>query len=171
LVQLQKDGMIKNIGVSITSNDQLQQVIKIPEIKMIQMPFNVLDNFSRRGILLVKAREAGKILYARSAYLQGLLLMSMEKIPAPLKSVIPLMRQLQQIANRRRITVECLCLGYVLQQKLFDGLIIGVDNKDQLIKNWQSYQSASRVEIDLAEINRLIVDDPRILDPNQWQTL
>jgi aryl-alcohol dehydrogenase-like predicted oxidoreductase len=171
LVQLQKSGMIKNIGVSLYSNEQLENVLKYPEIKLIQLPFNVLDNFSRRGNLLQRARESGRFLYARSAYLQGLLLMPIDKIPAPLRSVVSPLRQLQLMAQRAGFSLESLCMGYILQQKLFNGLVIGVDNKEQLVKNWQNFHAASKAEIDLEEINSLTVEDARVLDPSLWATL
>ena len=171
LVQLKEKGLIKNIGVSLYSNAQMEKVLKIPEIKIIQFPFNVLDNFSQRSVALKKAIDAKKVLHVRSAYLQGLLLMAVDQIPQTLQSVVPAIKKLQQIALRSKISMGSLCLGYILQQNLFSGLVIGVDHPDQLSINFQDYIGASHTEIDLDEINKINVDDVRILDPSQWGSL
>ena len=171
LVQLKNEGLIKYIGVSLYSGGQIEKVLKIPEIELIQLPFNVLDNFSQRGVLLKKATNAKKILHARSAFLQGLLLMPVDQIPRSLQSAVPSIKSLQQIAIRSKITMECLCMGYILQQNLFSGLVIGVDNKDQLSRNFQDYNGAGMTEIDTDEINKIKVEDARILDPSLWGNL
>ena len=72
LNELKSDGLIKNIGVSVYTNAQLESLLNEDLITVVQLPFNLLDNFSVRGDLINKLKEKGKIIHTRSAFLQGL---------------------------------------------------------------------------------------------------
>ena len=50
----------------------LESLINEDLITVVQLPFNLLDNFSVRGDLINKLKEKGKIIHTRSAFLQGL---------------------------------------------------------------------------------------------------
>ena len=72
LNELKSDGLINNIGVSVYTNAQLESLINEDLITVVQLPFNLLDNFTVRGDLINKLKEKGKIIHTRSAFLQGL---------------------------------------------------------------------------------------------------
>jgi len=72
MMMLKLNGKIKFLGVSIYTNDELLKVIEDDRIDVIQLPFNLFDNFNKRGSLLKLAKEKGKIIHSRSAFLQGL---------------------------------------------------------------------------------------------------
>ena len=49
LNELKSDGLINNIGVSVYTNAQLESLLNEDLITVVQLPFNLLDNFSVRG--------------------------------------------------------------------------------------------------------------------------
>ena len=72
LLELKHKGLIKHIGVSVYTNDQIEYLLDKDYITVVQLPFNLLDNYSVRGDLLEELKLKGKIIHTRSAFLQGL---------------------------------------------------------------------------------------------------
>jgi len=70
--ELKTKGYIKDAGVSIYLNDEFKHVIGLDFVDTIQLPFNLLDNFSKKGELIQLAKSKNKNIHARSIYLQGL---------------------------------------------------------------------------------------------------
>jgi spore coat polysaccharide biosynthesis protein SpsF (cytidylyltransferase family)/aryl-alcohol dehydrogenase-like predicted oxidoreductase len=75
LLEHKRKGMIKELGASVQNPQELERVLDVPEIKFIQMPFNILD--WRWESLIPKIREKrrndGITVHVRSVLLQGLL--------------------------------------------------------------------------------------------------
>ena len=74
IINLKEDGIIKKIGVSAYSKKEIQIIIDDDRIDLIQIPFNILDNSKDKIDLIKKAKRKGKIVQARSVFLQGLFL-------------------------------------------------------------------------------------------------
>jgi len=72
LKDLKVQGIIKNIGVSIYTNNQIEALLLDDEITVVQMPFNLLDNESIRGEVMANLKAKEKIIHTRSAFLQGM---------------------------------------------------------------------------------------------------
>ena len=71
LLELKKVGLIKKIGVSLHYNTNVNEVIRSEDIDLIQLPFNLLDNRSKREAMFLKARERGVEIHTRSTFLHG----------------------------------------------------------------------------------------------------
>ena len=65
----------KYLGVSVYTNEQMNEVLDNINIDIIQIPFNLFDNLNLKGQLLQKAKAKNKIIHTRSAFLQGLFFM------------------------------------------------------------------------------------------------
>ena len=61
LYKLKSDGLINQIGVSVYTNSQIERLMNEDLIKVIQLPFNLLDNFNHRGDLIDKLKKWKKI--------------------------------------------------------------------------------------------------------------
>ena len=59
LEKLKADGKLGKIGISVYTNDELEEVINDERIDIIQLPFNILDNDNCRGELLRNSRSIG----------------------------------------------------------------------------------------------------------------
>ena len=57
LYKLKSDGLINQIGVSVYTNSQIERLMNEDLIKVIQLPFNLLDNFNHRGDLIDKLKK------------------------------------------------------------------------------------------------------------------
>ena len=84
---------------SIYSNLELEFVLNFPEINLIQLPFNMLDNWCQRGESIKKAKVKGIEIHVRSVFLQGLFFMKEADIPVKLNPLVPFLRQLGNICK------------------------------------------------------------------------
>ena len=73
LLSLKEEGIIKNIGISLYENDEIEYVLKnFYNFDFIQIPFNILDNENMRFKHILDAKKKNIKIHARSVYLQGL---------------------------------------------------------------------------------------------------
>ncbi|QJB34114.1 aldo/keto reductase [Chitinophaga oryzae] len=168
LVSLKGKGMIRKLGVSIYTNDELLEVIEDDRCDVIQVPYNLLDNSSQKGALLEKAKAAGKELHVRSVYLQGLFFMCPEQIPRNLLPLVPYLKKIEEIARGHAVDMGTLSLQYVYNNPLIDKVLIGVDTVEQLTHNIDGL----KVPLDrsvFSEIDKILVKEPHLLNPVNWK--
>ncbi len=159
---------VEKIGVSIYTNEQMNEVIDDVNVDIIQLPFNLFDNINLRGELMKKAKAKNKIVHTRSAFLQGLFFMEKGN---PNKIAVQLKNELEFIANlseRNFTSVGSLALNYCLNQSDIDGVLIGVDSLVQLkenIKFSKKYESLPY----LNEVNAINIENIELLNPSLWK--
>ena len=168
LNELKSEGLIKNIGVSVYTNTQLESLLNEDLITVVQLPFNLLDNFSVRGVLINKLKEKGKIIHTRSAFLQGLFF---KKITDNLSIVQALKRHLKtlnKITKKQGCSMEALALSYCIKQNNIDNVIIGVDSISQLNANIKAAAYEVNEEA-LKCIDNITVENLDLLNPSLWK--
>ncbi len=167
LKKLQLEGIIKQIGVSVYTNNQIEQLINDEDITIVQMPFNLLDNISIRGDYIKKLKLNGKEVHTRSVFLQGLFFKKYNennKIVKKLQSELKILNNIRESVN---CTMEELALSYCNSQIDIDKIIIGVDSLTHLKSNL----SASRFllgEKEINAINSIKVFDLDSINPTLW---
>lgn len=165
--ELKAQGKLNLFGVSLYSIGELKEVVNDSRIDLIQLPFNALDNDKEKIELLEKAHQQGKKIYIRSAFLQGVLVMPEEKIPAHLSGLKKDLQTLKQIAGREGLSMQELCLGYLNSKTFIDGILIGVDNVDQLKTNID-LGKVSLSNTTIEAIEQIVVQDKDLLNPAKW---
>ncbi len=168
LVKLKEASKLKKIGVSVYTNSEIEIATKTHEIDVIQIPFNLLDNKAQRGYWLSKAKENGKIIQTRSAFLQGLFFKEIESFPTYLLPLQKYVIQLQSLASQSGLSMENICMSYVLGQPGIDQVIIGVDNSDQLKQNL-TYSKHILDDKIVKEIDAIKVIETDLLYPINWK--
>ena len=170
LIDLKCDGLINNIGVSVYTNSQLQSLLNEDLIKVIQLPFNLLDNFSVRGDLINKLKEKGKIIHTRSAFLQGLFFRKINDNFSIVRDLKPHLTILKQIIKREACSMEELALSYCVNQDKIDNVIIGIDSTSQLTANLNATNYIINEET-LKCINNINVQNLELLNPSLWKKM
>lgn len=167
LLKAKEEGLITSIGVSIYTNEELLDVINDSKIDIIQLPYNLLDNDFQRGSLLKLAKEKGKIIQVRSVFLQGLFFMESKEVPEKLATLKPWIAKIETIVELLNISKESLCLLYPNSQAYIDEIVIGVDTKEQLLRNLESLK-LFMPEAVKTEIDQISVNPSSILYPPNW---
>lgn len=165
LVELKKEGLIKKIGVSLYSNNEIEDVLnKDFQVDIIQIPFNVLDNNNKRGEILSGVKKRGIEIHTRSAFLQGLFFK--KELPGNLLALQPYLNSLLQISKEMSLPIEQLALNYCLNQPFIDKVLIGIDSKKQLRENLKVVDKMdSKI---LNKINAIDVTNTQLLNPTNW---
>ncbi len=167
LLRAKEEELISSIGVSIYTNEELIDVINDSKIDIIQLPYNLLDNDFQRGSLLKIAKEKGKKIQVRSIFLQGLFFIESKEVPKNLATLKPWLLKIEAIAQLLNITMESLCFLYPNTQEYIDEIIIGVDTKEQLLRNLESLKLFIPEAVK-TEIDQISVSPSSILYPPNW---
>ena len=121
----------RSLGASIYSLQELDLAVQNPHITAIQIPLNVLDQKFSRDVVDA-ARKAGKSIYARSVFLQGLTVAPIEKIPESLETLVPYLLEFRNLAERFDLSPLEASIGFVKASESIDGMVIGANRVGDL---------------------------------------
>lgn len=126
LESCQAAGLIEHTGISIDS----AAVRSIASgFELVQLPLNVLDcRFDR----LIAAHGTARF-FARSAYLQGLLLTP--EVPPHLAAILPYKQRFEALRQAAGLGAKEFYFRYVLSRRDLAGVVFGVDSLAQLEEN------------------------------------
>lgn len=175
LLGLQASGLIGELGASVQNPDELSRALDVPDIRYIQLPFNLLDwRWDSIVPKMLAAKASRKVtIHARSALLQGLLASMDDRhwMRANVEDAAHVKDWLlKQVAACRRVNVADLCLGYVNAMPWVDGIAIGMDNISQLRENIGYFTKPGLTEAQADEIrNTRPKLDEATLNPALWR--
>ena len=166
LQTLKKQGLVNKIGISAYIDNQLIEIIDRFDIDIIQLPMNILDSRLINNGLLNKIYAKGIEIHTRSVFLQGLLLMNLDKRPKYFERWSSLWKFWNEwLADNKLSPLEA-SIRYMISKPEISRVLVGVDNKDQL----QSIINA--VDGNLPPIPKeLSTNDPDLLNPGNWKVL
>ena len=162
-----KPDSVDNIGVSVYTNEELVDTLENSNVRVIQCPFNLLDNDSIRGETLKIAKEKGIEIQVRSAFLQGLFFMDRNNLPLSLRELKSHLEELDRICSNYKISMSQLALGYCLSKDYIDKVVIGVDSLEHLNLNIEAIKTPLPKFI-LEEIDKITVSNHKLLNPTYW---
>jgi aryl-alcohol dehydrogenase-like predicted oxidoreductase len=162
-----KPDNVYNLGVSVYKNEELLDTLENSNVRVVQCPFNLLDNDSIRGETLKMAKEKGIEVQVRSAFLQGLFFMDRNSLPLSLRELKSHLEELDRICAENKISMSHLALGYCLSKDYIDKVVIGVDSLDQLNLNIEAMKAPLPYPI-VAEIDKIKVTNQSLLNPTNW---
>lgn len=163
-----KGHLYDKIGVSIYSIQELEELIKyVGIIDTIQVPFNLLDNYSLKGESLRKAKKKGFKIQIRSVFLQGLFFMDETEILKGFKDLFQPIYSLKKISIENSISMRELCLRYAYSYDFIDNILIGVDNLNQIEENLDITKSPLETKT-LNKINQIVIDS-NLVNPSKWK--
>lgn len=163
LFEAKKMGLIKKVGISLYSNEDIKDVINKFDFDFIQLPFNLLDNsFQRKNII----KDSNIEIHIRSIFLQGLFFMPSSLIPEKLKPLCKHITMLEEFAYKNNSTVEEIAIKYPFSKNYIDKIIFGVDNLIQLKRNIKIIDKPN--SISYKKIDSIRVLEKELLNPSNW---
>lgn len=130
LRDLRDRGLIDHAGVSLYEARQIDAVLEEPFYEAVQLPINAFDSRLIQNGRLERLRRAGRIVFVRSVFLQGLLLV--EHPPKELALAAPFLKALRQLADANEVSVAELALLYVRDIEGVSSLVIGAETDEQI---------------------------------------
>ncbi len=170
IVSLISNKKIEYFGVSIYSSEDFEIALNNDSIKFIQIPFNLFDQRALSEDWFRKAKEKNKLLFIRSVFLQGLLLMKIENVPEKLEISKKYLRQLDSICKDLDMTRNELALSYVDSVAQDSLILFGCDNLSQAKQNIENYNSLKKLNAKIiSRINKIFKEiDEKIYNPSKW---
>lgn len=164
LHELKKEGLVSKIGVSVYTPEDIEMLLNRFNFDIIQFPLNVLDQRILESGLLKELKKRNVEIYVRSAFLQGLLLEEIEKIPE--RFVKYLKDYFIDIKSKGISKLESALL-FLNTIREIDYVVLGVNNLDQLKKNYEAYKKIQNQEIEI-DYSKYAVNELEIIDPRRW---
>jgi aryl-alcohol dehydrogenase-like predicted oxidoreductase len=166
LHSLKQQGLTERLGVSIYSPSRALQALDLPEVDVIQVPANVFDRRLQRVGFFLAAARAGKTVFVRSVYLQGLALLEEGKAPLFARTAVSAYRQFcrkeSQVSGR-------FAMAYVRQMAPDALLVMGAERPEQAIENCQEMQMPLPPVALCAAWDRCWPEDePLLINPSLW---
>jgi aryl-alcohol dehydrogenase-like predicted oxidoreductase len=165
-------GKIKKIGVSIYNLNEALILLKEHKIDVIQLPFNYLDMqwFDKDFHNLLKKTNIE--IHVRSIFLQGLLVNHIIKIPKNInkEDFDKLNNIIDELCEKLRLSRLELCFAYINSFSWIDKFLIGIDNYNHLILNYDiinkdlklTFGDILYIHSKIGNINKLIYS------PTKW---
>jgi len=182
LAQLKKQKLIKNIGVSVYSPEQLKIIAQRFPIDIAQVPINVFDQrFLFPNVIQLCCDKKIK-LHGRSIFLQGLLFIEEEKLSPYFEPYKNKLKAFNALAKHLSCTKLTLALAIALLAKrltyktckeeessyCFEKLVIGVCSTKQLIEVVNAYEQVNQLRITNEELYSLADTRLGFINPSQW---
>ncbi len=175
LCDFREQEIIRRLGVSVQSPDELMSAIEFDGVGHVQLPFNILDHRWTAAIERLRAVRQHKSLtvHVRSVFLQGLLLHDdiTKWKTALVENGDEIQSWLVKVAkDYGRRDIADLAVAFVNGQDWVDGIVLGNDNLSQLKEN---IALVNKPMLDDGAIDRVVRTGPRLsdesLNPVNWK--
>jgi aryl-alcohol dehydrogenase-like predicted oxidoreductase len=134
LSSLKQMGLVQKVGVSIYDPTSALAAADAPSIDIIQIPYSVMDQRLDQCGFFERAKSNNKEIWARSAFVQGLLFLEESKVSEHLKGILSLRDVAAAIGERHGYSMQQLAILFSLGNSFIDRVLIGVDNLSQLLE-------------------------------------
>lgn len=163
MMALKETGVVEKVGVSVYSGDQVDAVLKIFKPEIVQLPISVLDQRLLLNGQLARMKKMGIEIHARSVFLQGLLVMPLDRVPAYFDPIRPLLGQWHTAAEAQGLTPVQAALSFVRDIPYVDTVLVGVENLEQFRSCCVDFSVPATFDA-----SGLACHDPMYINPALW---
>jgi aryl-alcohol dehydrogenase-like predicted oxidoreductase len=162
LQELKRKNIIKKIGISVYEPQEIKKIWNFWKPDIIQVPLNPIDNrILDSGWVNILKKFKVKI-YARSIFLQGLLINedSSFKINKNYKIIL---NKYKKWCSQNNISLMQGCVHFVKQFKKIDYLVVGFNNYNQLKEIIDVFKKKQIIIPRKFSTNKI-----NLIDPRKW---
>jgi aryl-alcohol dehydrogenase-like predicted oxidoreductase len=170
LKKAKRKGLVQNIGVSIYNEQEALQAAELG-VDYVQVPSNVLDQRLDTTNFWSIVEKNKVTVFARSPFLQGLLVMEPQKIPAHLSYARSYVEKFQSIAKRNSMTPAQAALKFSYVRSKAPHIVFGAESAAQVTENLRTVQNAQDEEWmhEVEESFRTI--EHAVVNPSLWTSV
>lgn len=160
-IELKESGKVENIGFSLYSTQELDRILRdgIP-FDIVQIPYNIFDR--QFDPYLERLNDMGVQVHVRSTFLQGLFFKDRDSLSPVLEPLKKYLITLDDYAREHNMTIAEIALTSNIQNPYIDGVLIGVDNNEQLMEN---IRSIKEIPVDF----HTEIKEKELLNPVNWK--
>ena len=156
------------MGVSVYTPSEFTKAVALDSVDVIQAPMSIIDcRISEKMIQSAVLR--GKSVYARSVFLQGIVLADPLRLPQRLEELAPVVTSVRALAQDFKMTPVELAVRWVLSLRGISGIVIGGESIAQLT---EIAAAVSRGPLDpnlIRRVHGLRRVEGSLVDPRQWR--
>jgi aryl-alcohol dehydrogenase-like predicted oxidoreductase len=166
MIVLKNSKLVEKIGFSIYMTEELEYLLaKNIDFDLIQFPYNIFDRSFEPYFEELKRKNIE--IHVRSVFLQGLFFKTPDDLPEKLSSLSPYLKNVASFCKGKDISIEELALNTAIHNKYIDGVLIGVDNHAQLLRNIKSI--LPEYTFDMKDfVDSIIIKEKDLLKPINW---
>jgi len=165
LEQAKTEGLTEKIGVSVYDPGQLAAVMQNYRIGLVQLPFNIYDRRFQRSGAIAAAAAAGIEVHVRSAFLQGLLLMDVERLPRHFAGIQEHHGKFHAWCGAHAMTPLRAALRFALEHSGADKVVVGAESAPQLQEILNAASGEALPELPAS----FEISSPEIVNPSLWK--
>lgn len=166
LQELKTQALVSKIGVSVYEPEQLGQILDRYPIDLVQVPFNLYDQRFLRTGMLDRLKSSSVEIHVRSAFLQGLLLLSPDHLPEQFSAIQGHHARLYHGCDASGVTPLEGCLRFCLVHPQIDNVIVGCESQNQL---GEILRAANGTSTCLPRPESFAVEDDSVINPVRWR--
>lgn len=165
LEALRDQGLVGRIGFSAYTGADIDAAMERFNFDLIQVPANILDQRLLHGGQLSRLAARGVEVHVRSVFLQGLLLMDPEHVPAYFDPIRNSLVGLRHALASRGITPAQGALAFARTLPAAT-ILVGVESATQLSGNVADFALAGAQCLDFSTY---ALDDEQYVNPAKWK--
>lgn len=169
LNQLKTEGYVGKVGVSVYEVDEAKKCIERPNVDFMQLPYSIFDQRMLKDGVFELAKQGTTQIHSRSAFIQGLILMSENMVPDFLKKAKPIIRKIDNVCAQYHMSRIALAMSYVKRQETISHLVFGVDNLEQLKQDIEMFHCTIPDEIIDSISTQFSHIETDIVMPSLWK--
>lgn len=167
LTELQRQGKVGKLGVSVYSPEELEQWLASGyPLQLVQLPANLLDQRFLRSGWLNRLQDIGCEIHVRSLFLQGLLLMQPAQRPDYFQAFAAPLARLDNLHPHLSPLHKALALIAALPQ--VSRFVVGVCHAHELAAIGAAYGHLPQWSD--TKLATLACDDAGLINPAQWKS-
>lgn len=164
LNDLKDQGLFDKIGVSALASDDPVGIARRFRPDILQAPASLLDQRLLVNGALAEVADMGVEVHLRSIFLQGLLFLPPDRVPAPLRDAASSVSRVRRMIAEGRSDPLQAALGFALARPEATTVIVGVTSAAEL----SAVVAAAASPPPELDWTGMALNDPAALDPQSW---
>jgi aryl-alcohol dehydrogenase-like predicted oxidoreductase len=161
-------GVIGRLGISARNPAEAIRALDAEDVDVVQVAMSLFDSRLVRAHFVERARAAGKHVFIRSVFLQGVAHLSPDALAPHLEPLRPVLAAIARWAQPRHMTPAEACLLYVRDTCPLP-VVLGMETEAQLEANIRTWARSELAPAELADLAAQVPDLPEaVVDPSKW---
>jgi aryl-alcohol dehydrogenase-like predicted oxidoreductase len=164
-----ESGKVAALGASVYTPAEGEAVLAMEDMVALQVPASVFDHRFLVDGLIERAAARGVTVFARSAYLQGVVVSPPDRVPYRLSALRdPVSRFQACCASWNRSPAE-VALAFVRSFEQIRGVVVGMERVEQARQNLAMFSAPLLTEGQKNELLHAFAEIPeQLINPSMW---
>ena len=164
LQNLKKKKIVRYLGISVYNVSDLDKILKFWTPDIVQIPLNVLDQRFLKNNYLKKLKKKKIKVFARSCFLQGVLINDNINFKIDQKN-LKILEDFKFWCRENNISSIEACINFIKQQKHIDFLIVGINSVNHLLEINKYFFKKKTINVP----KKFEITNLKLIDPRKWK--